>query len=434
MKPTRRALLLFGLGLPVALLPVMLTPQLWALWLASTVICVAALAIDLLAAPGPAALQLAVEVPEALYIGDRDPLKLRLQSPRSVAVELLGELGERLHPVAAERLSLQADEALEHAIDLVPVRRGMARVEAIWMRWEGPLGLMRRTRRHALEAELPVLPDIRAVRAAALRLQQRNDFVSGLKTQHFVGDGSEFDALREYRAGLDPRAIDWKASARHHKLITRDFRAERNHQLILAFDTGYLMGEPLAGVPKLDRAINAGLLLAFYSLRAGDRVGLFGFDQKVRLQVDPRAGIRSMQLLQRKAAELDYSTEETNFTLGLTQLATRLRRRSMVVVLTDFVDTTTAELMVENLQRLVRRHVVVFVSLRDPTLDGVARAEPDRLDTLHRATAAFELLKEREEVIQRLRRAGVFCIDAPPERVSAELINRYLDIHRRELV
>lgn len=435
MQPTLRAVLLFALGVPVALLPVV-EPRLWSLWLAFIACAVGALTLDALLSLPRKRLVVEVQPPDVLYIGDPDPLVVRLTAvggERPLVVEVLGELGSLLYPQPALPVTLQPGELGQLDLPLVPRRRGTARVEAIWLRWTGPLGLIRRQWRVAVDREVPVVPDIRAVRAAALRLSSR-DVLVGLKTERFVGEGSEFDALTEFREGLDHRTIDWKASARHRKLLARRFRAERNHPVILAFDTGHLMGEPLDGVPKLDAAINAGLLLAFYSLRAGDRVGLFAFDQQVQRFVEPEGGVQTIHQLQRHAATLEYSRHETNFTLGLSHLASRLRRRSLVVVLTDFVDTTTAELMLDNMGRLAKRHVVVFVSLRDPEMERLVQTDPTEILDMHRAVVAWDLIKERETVVLRLQRKGVFCIDAAPRQVSVALLNRYLDIKRRELV
>jgi uncharacterized protein (DUF58 family) len=286
----------------------------------------------------------------------------------------------------------------------------------------------------ALDVVIPVLPNARAVRGAALRFFSSRQFLSGLKIERHLGDGSEFEALREHRAGFDGRAIDWKASARHHKLLSREFRAERNHAVVMAVDTGHLMGEPLLGIPKLDHAINASLLLAYVALKTGDRVGLFAFDDGVRLYAEPVGGVQSFGRLLHHTAGLAYSAAETNFTLSLLELGQRLRRRSLVVVLTDFVDTVTAELMVENLTRLGRGHLVLFVALRDLAIDGLIAAEPRDLDVLSRAVTAHDLARERDVVIGRLRRHGVHCLDGPPSAISTQLINRYLDVKRRELV
>src|SRR5262249_23545538 len=212
----------------------------------------------------------------------------------------------------------------------------------------GPLGLAETVDRRPVEGKVDVLPNIRGVQRAALQYVDR-DAIFGVKIQRERGEGTEFDALRDYVPGLDHRFIDWKHSARHMKLLSKEFRTERNHPVVLAFDTGYLMCEPLDGIARLDHAINAGLLLGWISLRGGDLVGIFGFDAAVRQYLDPQRGLSGFGRVQRAAAGLDYRHEETNFTLGLAELGSRLKRRSLVILFTDFVDTVTAELMIESL-------------------------------------------------------------------------------------
>ena len=297
-----------------------------------------------------------------------------------------------------------------------------------------PFGLLERRVVHKVERTIAVVPNVRAVRSAALRYFSAREFIQGLKQEVYVGDGSEFESLREYTPGLDHRAINWKASARHRKLLCTEFRAERNHQIVLALDSGQLMSEPMAGVPKIDHALNAGLMLAYFGLRSGDRVGMYAFDEKVRSYIEPLGGLGSFEQIRRRTAEIDYYHHETNFTLGLAELSIRLRRRSLIILLTDFVDTTTAELMVENLHRLARKHLVVFVTLRDPDLAARATAAPHSLTSLHEAVVANDLVRERGVVIQRLRNIGVQCIDVAPNQVSFALLNRYLDIKRREMI
>ncbi|WP_199351178.1 DUF58 domain-containing protein [Haliangium ochraceum] len=430
-------------GLPLAL-AVALAASTWPLWLTYLgVVLVAAGADAVIGLPG-SRLRVHAQMPDTLYVGDRDELRLDIRAPgwrRATPIEVIVDLDDELAQQPMQRALLSASEAGEGGaaraqlrVPLVPARRGTMEVARVWLQWRGPLGLMRRQRVVPLARELRVVPNVRAVRTAALRFFSSRAFLSGLKVERYLGDGSEFDALREYAPGLDHRSIDWKASARHLKLLSREFRAERNHQVVVAVDTGQLMREPLAGIPKLDHAINAALMLGYFCLRTGDRVGLFGFDARVRCFIEPSGGVHSFARLERQSAALDYQHEETNFTLGLTELSRRLRRRSLVVLLTDVVDTVTTELMLENLQRLARRHLVVFVTLRDTEVGALAEAPPRTLAALHRAVVADDLLREREVVLQRLRRLGVYCIDAPPQDVSMSLLNRYLDIKRRELL
>ena len=224
------------------------------------------------------------------------------------------------------------------------------------------------------------------------------------------------------------------AIARHGKLISKEYRTERNHHILLALDTGRTMCEPLAGLPRIDRAINAALTLAFVSLKIGDRVGLFGFDARPRVSTGVTVGVNSFPLLEHIAASLDYSDEETNYTLGLTQLASDLERRSLIVVFTEFADPTSAELLIENAGRLSKRHLLMFVVFRDEELEAIAAAEPTEPEAVSRAVAAAALLRERELVISRLRRLGALIVDAPVSAVGPRLLNAYLDLKRRDLL
>jgi uncharacterized protein (DUF58 family) len=249
-----------------------------------------------------------------------------------------------------------------------------------------------------------------------------------------VGQGSEFHALREFTAGMDRRGIDWKQSARHGQLLAKEYRTERNHPVILALDSGRAMSEPVGDMPRIDRAIQAALLLAYAGLRIGDRIGVFAFDSRPRLSSGAVAGPAAFTQLQHLLAAVDYSAEETNYTLGLMQLSSDLERRSMIVIFTEFVDPTSAQLMLENVGRLLRRHVVLFVAFRDEELEAIARTEPRDADDVSRAVAAAALLRQREQVIARLRRMGAEIVQAPADKLGPAVLNGYLDVKRRERI
>ena len=432
IRPTRAVVLIAAAGVAVALLPAFVSPGLWRVWIAFVASGALLAGADALLAVSPGSLRIASSAPPLLYIGD-EPGELRISISAPESWRGASALCD-LDPLFAAQPEQRIAGGEDVLVPLVPLRRGEAHLQSLWLRWRGPLGLVQRELRHPLGLTIAITPNVRAVRTTALRFFGARQFLSGIKVERYTGDGSEFDALREFQPGLDHRAMNWKASARHRKLLSQDFRAERNHQVVLAIDTGHLMREPLAGIPRLDHAINSGLLLSYFCLRTGDRVGLYGVDEKVRCFAEPQGNVQAFPRLQRLSASLQYSASETNFTLGLAELATRLRRRSLVVLLTDFNDTTGAELMLENVDRLSRRHLVLFVALRDAGLDELAERRPASLADLHRAVVAQDLARERDLVLRRLRRLGVHTIDAPPSAVSVHLLNRYLDIKRRELV
>ncbi|MHC4959067.1 MAG: DUF58 domain-containing protein [Planctomycetota bacterium] len=433
MRPSPRAVLLLAAGLPVALLPALFGTGLWVVWPAFLGLAVLAGGVDLVLGRPAHGMRVDFDVPDTLFIGDRGVLKVDLSTGRAMTFEALLELSGDLEDQPLTQVAVGPTGRALVEIPLIPQRRGTASVDALWLRWSGPLGLVRRQWRVRIDEQVGIVPNVRAVRHAALRFFSQREFLAGLKVERYVGDGSEFESMREYVPGLDHRAMNWKVSARHRRLIVQEFRAERNHQVVLALDTGHLMADPLEGIPKLDHSINAGLLLAYVCLRTGDRVGWFTFDEKVRSFSKPEGGVRAFRRIQVQSSDIEYSQGETNFTLALSDLQQRLRRRSLVVVLSDFVDTVTAELMLDSLARLSRRHLVLFVTLRDPSLDAVADAAPRSLDHMYRSVVAADFVRERDVVLRRLRRLGVHCLDVAPSEVTTGLLNRYLEIKRREM-
>ena len=434
MKPTRLAVLAFVAGGTLALLTAALDAKLFSWWLAYLTLCVLALGADAGFGPRLGRLLLRLELPKKFRVGSPQPIELLIDRPGAspgnlrIGLDLSADL-DPVPPLEGVRLA-RGPNRLE--VMLTPRRRGMAGIEAVWLAAQGPLGLVEFRRRVALPVSRPVHPDLQAVSRDAVRMFTTRNLQAGVRIERHRGDGTEFDHLREYVPGFDIRTIDWKASARNAKMLCRQFRAERNRQVIVAIDSGRLMSEPLDDVPRLDHAIHAGLVLAYVSLHVGDRVGLVSFDDRLRHHVMSVRGPGAFGELSELASRIDYSDRETNFTLGLMELARRQVRRALVVVMTDFVDTIAAELMVENLARLSRQHLVIFVALQDPLLASEAGRRPASALDLHRAVVAHGLLHDRDVVIGRLRRMGILCVDAPPGRITTRLIDRYLDVKRKE--
>lgn len=316
---------------------------------------------------------------------------------------------------------------------LVMARRGTGRLEQLWLRWRGPLGFAWQQRRIGLDSNILILPDVRPVQERGAQVFQRHA-LQGLIAQINRGDGTDFDALVEYRSGMDRRAIDWKQSARHRKLHAKEFRSERNNQIVFAIDGGRQMSEPVAGLPRVDRAVSAMLLTGWVALKLGDRVALHAFDSRPRIASGLISGSAAFPELQRLAANIDYSGEETNYTFALTTLATRLTRRSMIVLFTEFTDLTSADFMVRAAKRMVETHLLLVVVLRDEELETIADAMPARPEDVTRAVTAAALIRDRRLVLTRLQHLGVHVIESEYDRVGDRLVAGYIDLKRRNLL
>ncbi|TFI59242.1 DUF58 domain-containing protein [Sphingomonas parva] len=434
--PTRRTILITAGSAPAAFLLGVFAPGYWFVGLVFLGFLIALLVLD--AALGAAGRDMApiVSGPMSAAVGRELALTVSVRAARAPPRWCEAALDSHYLLAAPQglrtRIVLHGGEG-ETTIPLVPLRRGTARLETVWLRWQGPLGLVWKQRRLSLGEEIVIVPDIRALRERSADFSHR-DMLHGLTARMQIGEGAEFEALAEFQQGMDRRSIDWKQSARHRRLLAKEYRTERNNNVIIALDSGRTMCEPLAGLPRIDRAVGAALLTAFVALKDGDRVSLFAFDSHPRVSSKPVSGARAFTLLQRLAAGIEYSERETNYTLALATLTTGLNRRSLLVIFTEFSDTISAELMLQAVGTLLKRHLVLFVLLRDEELEGLAAAAPETPEAVTKAVTAAALLRERRLVVGRLRRLGVHVIEAAHDQAGPALLNAYLGVKQRNLL
>lgn len=431
--PTARAIYLLLGGAPMALALGLVRPELWLVapgWIALILACIL---LDTIAGGSPRHLSLDASFPHQVGVGD--PFDLRLAAtgrgvpPRA---EIALALDERLAPggrLAADMVRAGDADALVRTLPLAAARRGQAKVEALWIRWAGPLGLVWKQRRFALDRAIAVVPSLRAVTEEGSRLFQRNSWF-GLRQQQLRGEGSEYEALAEYQPGMDRRSIDWNASARHVKLLAKEYRVERDNRVVLAIDGGRSMAEPVGGMPRVDRAVSAALLLAYAGLKLGDRISFFSFAAKPQALTPAYMHVQDFPALQRAASLIDYAPVESNFTLALTTLSAQLNRRSLIVLFTEFADATSADLMIRAAGRLAEKHRLLFVVIKDDELEEEERRRPESAGDVTRANVAAAMLRDRQLVIARLQRLGIDVVEVPADAMGASVVEAYLGIKR----
>ncbi|MDB5674132.1 MAG: hypothetical protein JWM65_1114 [Sphingomonas bacterium] len=433
--PTRSAVLAAAAGAPVALLIGVMLPARWYAGLAWPVAVLLLTIVDALsgARRGEATLSPLGSASVGATVDAKITVRVRGSgAPGAAQVALAANALLGLEDDGRLWIPLEGGQGAA-LMPLVALRRGMARLEAVWLRWRGPLGLVWKQQRIALDGSFAIIPDVRPVRERGAQIFQRHA-INGLIAQVDRGDGADFDALVEFRSGMDRRAIDWKQSARHFKLHAKEYRTERNNQIVFAIDAGRQMSEPVGGLPRVDRAVSAMLLTAWVALKLGDRVALNAFDSRPRIASGLISGVPAFAELQRLAAAIDYSTEETNYTFALTTLATRLTRRSMIVLFTEFTDLTSADFMVRAAARIVEKHLLLVVVLRDEEVEAIADRLPETPDDVTRAVTAAALLRDRRLALARLQHLGVHVIESDYDKVGETLVAGYVDLKRRNLL
>jgi uncharacterized protein (DUF58 family) len=434
--PRRRAILIAAAIAPLALLIGVLLPAYWFAGLAALAFLLALILLDAALGTRPGEAAFSCDAGKVVAVGADFGFEvgIRFAGPAPGACEVAIAGHPLLHaPQGLTRIVPIESGRGAGCIPLVALRRGRAPVEQAWVRWAGMFGLVWKQRKFALADSVLIVPDIGAVRQKSANLLHR-DAMHGLVAQLQLGEGAEFDSLAEFHQGMDRRAIDWKQSARHTVLLAKEYRTERNNNIIIALDSGRMMCEPLGGLPRIDRAVSAALLTAFVALKDGDRVSLFSFDSHPRVTTKPVSGPRAFALLQQVAGAIEYSDRESNYTLALATLATGLHRRSLIVVFTDFADTVSAEMMLAAVGSLLGRHLVLFVLFHDEELEACAMAEPREPEDVTKAVTAASLLRQRRLVVTRLRRLGVHIVEAARDDAGPALVKAYVNLKRRNLL
>ncbi len=353
------------------------------------------------------------------------PVRLRV---REVRPEILGG------PQPPRALRIEPHAVGRETVPVVPLRRGRERGGAGGFVLDsiGPLGLGRRRVRVPLPWEVVVYPPLVSVRLRASVADAMRRREAGTKPIRRLGEGRLFESLREWVPGDDLRHIDWKATARRAKVITRQYEAERRQQVLLVLDTGRLMtADVSAGVARLDFAVQAALELAYAAAQHDDNVGIMTFADGVQHFVAPERGRSGVRGVMDVLAEVQPRVVEPDYPGAFRYLAARNRKRALTVLFTDVIDRFASDALVANVATLRPRHLPLAVTLRNRELDAVATQRPAIPRDAFRKAAAEELLHAREEALGHMRRAGVLVIDVTPERAAQAVVAKYLDLKRR---
>jgi uncharacterized protein (DUF58 family) len=332
----------------------------------------------------------------------------------------------------ARAVVIPARAVARQLLRVVPVRRGKETAGALFLDSMGPLGLGVRRSSIPLPWAVSVYPPLVSMRLRASVAQAQRRRELGRQPVRRLGEGRMFESLREWVPGDDLRHIDWKATARRRKVITRQYEAERRQQVMLVLDAGRLLtAEVAGGVARMDYAVQAALELAYAAAQRDDNVGIMVFADGVEHFVAPQRGRRGLKQVLDVLAGVSPRLVEPDYPGAFRYLAVRNRKRALTVIFTDVIDRFASEAIVANVATLRPRHLPLAVTLRNPELDAVAALRPPVARGAFRKAAAEELLHAREEALAHMRRSGVIVVDVPPARAAQAVVAQYLELKRR---
>lgn len=447
MSPSRRLLWVFlvlavplaipALGLPVGGLPPKFERFFWQCGIFANLVALAVAVYDLWHSTGLSRLEVAREAPPVMSVGARNVIRVWLNNRGRG--ELVVEIEDSPpQPAMVEGLPLVArlpsGGSRELHYHIVPQRRGAHEFGTLFVRTRSRLGLWNFQEQRGLPHLVKVFPDIQSVGRLELLLRDNRLSELGIRRSRVRDRGSEFDRLREYRRGDEPRAIDWKATSRQRQLIAREYTLERDQTICLVLDSGSSMCNEDGGIRHFDRALNSAMVFAYLALRQGDSVGMMVASNRLERWIRPTHGVNTIHPLIRSTYDLEASHVATDYQRVADEIRQRVRKRALIVLLTHAMDELQLEAVVRPLRSLTPPHLVLVACLRNVRLDERGRTHPQTDLEALRIGAANVFLQQQARTISEMNSLGVRVLDILPSQLTGELVSQYLEIKSRQLL
>lgn len=320
--------------------------------------------------------------------------------------------------------TINPSEYAEMTYSVRPNQRGKALFERVQLRLQSQWGWWQFNHYIALADAVKTYPDFRKIDQEDL-LSNTMQTHGSITHQRKRGTGTDFSQLREYRVGDALNHIDYKATARMNKLISKEFQIERDQQVMILLDCSRRLRKFQSGLSHFDYALNTTIFLARTVLNQGDAVGLMSFGSGDIRYCKPRKGRNSVNQLLNQVYDLDTSRDSPDYIKAAEQLMVRQKRRSLVILVTSLQEEDTDEIKTM-LRILQKRHVVVIANLKETILgeDVSVRDLDDAIFYASRETYQHY----RQQMLKQIQNKKLILLDTYPNALTARLINLYVNI------
>lgn len=377
------------------------------------------------------------KVPERFSNGDENPVTILLQNmyPFSIKAEVIDELPPQFQERNFSiKTVLKPGEEKELQYKLRPVERGAYFFGKLNVYVQSLLGLAERRFTSESGTMVPVYPSFLRMRQYQLIAEAAQTVQSGNKRIRKIGHSMEFEQIKEYVQGDDVRTLNWKATARKGSLMVNSYTDEKSQQVYCIIDKGRLMKMPFNGITLLDYAINASLVLCNVALQKQDKFGLISFDNKTGSTL--LADRKPVQL--EKVLQMLYNQQtgflESDFELLYTRVRTWVKQRSLLILFTNFESLSGLHRQLPYLKRLAKYHLLLVVFFENTELSEKAEEDVKDLEGLYIKTIAGKFVHEKQLIVKELQNAGILSILSPPEKVTVNAINKYIEIKTRQAI
>lgn len=371
---------------------------------------------------------------ERLSNGDQNDLEIYIDNryPFKVDLEVIDEIPEQFQYRDKKwHTSIEANSQDIIHYRLRPVKRGEYNFGAVNVYASAFLGLWQRRFRFSEDVIVPVYPSYIQMNKYefAAFTHQLKEF--GIKKVRRLGHTMEFEQIKEYVRGDDPRTINWRASARSNNLMVNHYQDEKSQPVYCLIDKGRLMRFPFDGLSLLDYAINAALVLSNIALKKQDKAGIITFSNKLSSVVSAEKKGGQLKKIMESLYNQKTLYKEANFELLSSYINTRITHRSLLLCFTNFESLSSFKRQLPYFVSLAKRHLVVIVFFKNKELDQLVYKEPEDQQAIYTQVIAQKYETDKHLIVKQLLTYGIHSILTYPEDLSINTINKYLELKAR---
>ena len=317
---------------------------------------------------------------------------------------------------------------------LTAFKRGRYRLSGFFVRLLPNTRLLYRQFKRTRPADIKVFPNLMNIRRYELLTRRGYTPEEGMAPFKLARQGSEFESLRQYVPGDELSKVDWKASAKTGKLIVKNHEPERRQNIMVALDVGRATAGEFGEMSRVDYLVNATLMLAYISLKQKDWFSLVAFSDRIEMYLPPISGIKNVDRVAEALYELTPRLVESDYGAACQFIAAKNRKRSLLCLMTDIISKEASSVVIAYLSRFARYHLPVAVTLSNPEVIAVAHAPLFHCTDYYSKAVALDLIASRKEALTLMRRQGIGVLDTLPDKLTPELINRYLMIKSKKML
>lgn len=382
------------------------------------------------------------EVPDRLSNGDENPITIYLENQYAFRtdMEIIDEIPfqfQRRDVLFKARLNPRETRAIRY--ELRPTRRGEYSFGAVNVFALSPLGLLKRRFQFEQGKMVAVYPSYLQMRHYELLAATNRLNEVGVKRIRRLGHSMEFEQVRPYAIGDDVRTINWKATSRRSdaygtSLMINAYQDERSQPVYCLIDKGRVMQSPFDGLTLLDYAINASLVLSNIALFKQDRAGILTFSNQVGqlLTADRRTGhmLRILELLYRQKTHF----LETDYESLYTSIRTHIRQRSLLLLFTNFDTVNALHRQLPYLRRLAKDHLLLVIFFENTELRSLLDKPATDTEQIYLKTIGEKFSFEKKQIVKELAQYGIQTILTAPQNLTANTVNKYLELKARGMI